>query len=115
EVDATVKKYKKNTDEYKGSDTAESKLKKSQKEAEKLAKEAEQLVKQAEGKLEESHLMHEKGSRFDLGELGLQFGVVLCSLAILTKSRGFWFAGLVSAVVGTAGSLSGQFGLFLGH
>ena len=77
--------------------------------------EAQAKLKESQAAEKESHLMHEKGNRFDLGDLGLQFGVVLCSLAILTKSRGFWLAGIISAVVGTAVSLSGQFGLFLGH
>lgn len=83
-------------------------------EARKLEKEAEETLKQSKEKIEESHLVHEKANRFDYGELGLQFGVVLCSLAILTKSRGFWFAGLASSVVGALVSLSGQLGLFIG-
>src|SRR5438093_2961971 len=65
-------------------------------------------------KMKESHAVHEKANRFDLGELGLQFGVVLCSLAILMKSRGFWFAGIASSAIGTAIAMSGQFGLFMG-
>ena len=65
--------------------------------------------------MKKSHEVHEKGSRFDYGELGLQFGVVLCSLAILTRSRGFWFAGIVSSAVGAAIAMTGQFGLFIGH
>ena len=64
--------------------------------------------------LDESHAVHAKADRFDLGELGLQLGVVLCSLAILTKGRGFWFAGLLSSAAGLAVALTGVFGLFLG-
>ncbi|HZZ78593.1 MAG TPA: DUF4337 family protein [Gemmataceae bacterium] len=61
------------------------------------------------------HEVHEKANRFDYGELGLQFGVVLCSLAILTKGRGLWIIGLAAAAVGALIALSGQFGLFMGH
>jgi hypothetical protein len=113
----TAKKKKKANGEESEKDAkhSEGKLKKIEEEAKEFQKETEEILKQAEEKLHESHLMHEKGNRFDLGDLGLQFGVVLCSLAILTKSRRFWHAGIVSAVVGTAVSLSGQFGLFLGH
>src|SRR5439155_10628177 len=92
---------------------SEGKLKRIQKEAEDIAEAAKKIVEESQKKMEESHVVHEKANRFDYGELGLQFGVVLCSLAILTKGRGFWFAGLVSAAVGTAIAMSGQFGLFM--
>jgi Domain of unknown function (DUF4337) len=81
---------------------------------EKIA-ESQKKMHESQKEMDESHLVHEKGNRFDLGELGLQFGVVLCSLAILMKSRGFWFAGLVSAALGAVVAMSGQFGLFMGH
>ena len=104
-------------------------------EAEGIEKEADDFVKTSQGKIEDSqkkmaesqkkmvesedktkasNVIHEKANRFDYGELGLQFGVVLCSLAILTKSRGFWFAGLASSGVGALVALTGQFGLFIG-
>jgi hypothetical protein len=77
---------------------------------------SEKFTKQAEHKMEESHAEHKKAEWLDYGELGLQFGVVLCSLAILTRSRGFWFGGIISSLIGTLVSLSGQFGLFMaGH
>jgi len=122
-----VKKYKKNVDEYKGTGgktksedseeekkKSEGKLKKIQKDAEDLAEAAKKLMHESKEKIDESHLIHEKANRFDYGELGLQFGVVLCSLAILTKARGFWFAGLLSSVIGALVSLSGVLGLFIG-
>ena len=77
--------------------------------------EVTKLEDAAKARIEESHVVHAKGTRFDLGELGLQFGVVLCSLAILTKGRGLWFGGLAASLVGLVVALSGQFGLFLGH
>ena len=97
-------------------------------EARGIEKEADNFMKASQEKIEESqkkmlesaekrkhgNIIHEKANRFDYGELGLQFGVVLCSLAILTKSNGFWFAGLVSSGIGTVVALSGQFGLFIG-
>ena len=51
-------------------------------------------------KRHESHFAHDKGSRFDLGELAVELGLVLCSVAILTKRRDFWYAGIVAAVIG---------------
>jgi len=85
-----------------------------EKSGKKLA-ESQVKMQDSQKKMDESHHVHDKANRFDYGELGLQFGVVLCSLAILTKGKGFWFAGLVSSIVGLLVALTGQFGLFLGH
>jgi hypothetical protein len=97
-------KYKKNLPEYK--DEAEAHVKKGM-----------EFEEQSKEKLSESHVTHAKGTRFDLGELGLQLGVVLCSLAILTKMKSFWFAGLLGALAGLMVALTGVFGFFLsgGH
>lgn len=71
--------------------------------------------KEAEAALAKSHATHARSTRFDLGELALQLGVVLCSLSILTKNRGFWIAGIACSAVGLAVALTGQFDLFLAH
>lgn len=132
EFDRIQKKYRKNVAEYKGAGypkeeqkksemtedelkKAEGKLKRIQKEAEDLGEETKKILESSEMKMAESHLVHAKANRFDYGELGLQFGVVLCSLAILTKGRGFWFAGILSSVLGAVVALSGLLGLFIGH
>ncbi len=85
------------------------------KNADEFMKKADEKLAEAQHKMEESHVVHAKTTRYDFGELGLQFGVVLCSLAILTKSRSFWIAGIVSALIGALIALSGVLGLFLGH
>lgn len=85
------------------------------KEARAKMEEASAKMVDSQKKNDESHVVHAKGNRFDYGELGLQFGVVLCSLAILTKGRGFWFAGLISAVLGALVALTGLLGLFMSH
>ncbi|MBI2807339.1 MAG: DUF4337 family protein [Planctomycetes bacterium] len=110
---STAKKKKKSAEpdatEVKGQ------LKKIEKEARGLAKQTDDLMKASETKLNESHVIHAKADRFDYGELGLQLGVVLCSLAILTRGRGFWLAGIISSVVGALVALTGLLGLFMGH
>ncbi len=73
-----------------------------------------QNLKRAESLLALSHAVHERTTRFDLGELGLQLGVVLCSLAILTKKRTFWLIGLLCSAAGLFVALTGVVGLFLG-
>ena len=72
------------------------------------------LEKKAKAKVDEHHVAHAKTFFIDFGELGLQFGVVLCSLAILLKSRGMWVTGLGSSAIGFVIALAGQFGLFVG-
>lgn len=68
----------------------------------KLKADAEDHVKQAKGKFEESHHAHLQADRLDYGHLGAEIGIVLCSLALLTKRRVFWFAGLGATVLGIA-------------
>ncbi len=65
-----------------------------------LAAQAKKLEDQAAEMRHASHFTHDKGSRFDLGELAVELGLVLCSIAILTKRRDFWYAGIVAAAVG---------------
>jgi hypothetical protein len=66
-----------------------------------LSAQAKKLEAQAADMRHESHFAHDKGSRFDLGELAVELGLVLCSIAILTKRRDFWYAGIAAAVIGT--------------
>ena len=95
------KKYEKNLPEIMGK-------------AEEYMKRGDDFEKLAKDKLTASHLTHQRSARFDLGELGLQLGVVLCSLAILTKKRLFWLVGILCSVAGLGVALSGVFNLFLG-
>lgn len=105
---ANVKKYKKKLPEMEADGHA------IEKKVDEHIAAAEAKIKRYEEILEESHATHERGNRFDYGELGLQFGVVLCSLAILTKGRGFWVVGIAASIVGAAIAMSGQFGWFVG-
>jgi Domain of unknown function (DUF4337) len=110
-----VAKYQGNVDKYKKKlPDEEAKGHEIEKKAADYIEQSNEKIRDYQEKMKESHLMHEKGTRFDFGELGLQFGVVLCSLAILTRSRGFWFAGLLSSAIGAVVAASGQFGLFMG-
>jgi hypothetical protein len=110
----------------KQSNTYKKELPEMKKDAERLTEETKLLQQEARkvfddsaAALEESHeahkshVVHMKADRFDYGELGLQLGVVLCSLAILTKGRGFWYSGMLCALVGLLVALSGTFELFM--
>jgi Domain of unknown function (DUF4337) len=69
--------------------------------------EAEALAKESEGFLEEAHKSHARTYYFDYGEVVLQLGLVLCSLAILTKSHRLWFTGIFCAAIGAVIALIG--------
>lgn len=78
---------------------------------------AEALVDKAKEKLQESERAHRRADRFDVGELGIELAVVLCSLSLLTKRSAYWYVGLVSCLLGTFWALTGVLNLFMssGH
>lgn len=76
---------------------------------------AEEHGEHAKHDLEAAEVAHARADRLDFGELGLQLGVVLCSLAILTKSRSFWGLGILSSAAGAVTALTGWLGLFMDH
>ena len=59
-----------------------------------------ELKAEAETLEKESHLYHDRSLRFDYGELAIELALVLCSVAVLTKLRGFWYGGIVAGVIG---------------
>jgi hypothetical protein len=65
-----------------------------------LKGQATRLDDETAAKRHESHFTHARGSRFDLGELAVELGLVLCSIAVLTRKREFWYAGIAAAVAG---------------
>jgi uncharacterized protein DUF4337 len=84
-----------------------SKVKKYETEAADIQSQAEALTKRGDEYRDESQHAHHRADRFDLGELGVELALVLCSLAVLTKRVGFWYAGIVGGVVGAAVAASG--------
>jgi hypothetical protein len=82
-------------------------------EAKELEGNAKKCKEKADKLLSASYAEHARADRFDIGELGLQLGVVLCSMAILTRSRGFWYSGLLGGVIGLLVAVSGALGLFM--
>jgi hypothetical protein len=84
-----------------------------QDECRKLQDESQKVLKESEIHEHKSHEVHMRADRFDLGELALQLGVVLCSMAILTKSRYFWYSGITCSLIGFLIALSGALGWFM--
>jgi hypothetical protein len=84
----------------------EEELPKWKRQAEDLTDKGESKQKKAGQLLQQSEMAHHRAERFDLGELGLQLGVVLCSLAILTKGKPFWYLGLAASLAGLGVAMS---------
>lgn len=78
-----------------------------EKEVEHYSSDKEDVSKIAEGfEAERDHAMH-RADRFDLGEVLLEIGLVICSLTLLAKSKIFWVGGVLVAVIGFGVAVSG--------
>jgi hypothetical protein len=76
-------------------------------EAEKIQHKAKELQDESKKHKTDSILIHHRGNRYDLGELCVEIGLVLCSLAVLTKKPGFWISGMTAAGLGAIIALTG--------
>ena len=70
---------------------------------------ARKLGETADAFRERSETAHVGGNFFDLGELGIELALILCSIAVLTKRRPFWMAGILAGVVGLVVATAGFF------
>jgi hypothetical protein len=77
----------------------------------KIQHKAEGLKEQAEELEEASHAVHKSVDWIDYGHLALDLALVLSTITLLTKQRGFWYIGMASAAVGAAVALVGVAGL----
>ena len=59
---------------------------------------------------DERDLTVRQADRFDGGEALLEIGLVICSITLLTKRKGFWLVGLL---IGAAGVTLAATGFFL--
>jgi hypothetical protein len=75
-------------------------------ECDEIKKKADAFDAEAKKATEASHLAHARGGRYDLSELAVELGLVLCSIAVLTKRRPFWYAGMGAAAIGLFLALS---------
>ena len=67
---------------------------------ERYDKERGEIQTEARKLEEESHVNGNRALRSHIGEVFLEIGIVLASLAILTKRRPMWYLSMLSAVVG---------------
>src|SRR5260370_18005485 len=83
---------------------------------EKYAKEVEHyegdkvdVIKEAKNLEDERDLTVRQADRFDGGEALLEIGLVICSITLLTKRKGFWLAGMFIGPPAIAGAVPGFF------
>jgi hypothetical protein len=64
---------------------------------------------QTEAKNAENEVLVEgrRADRFDLGEVLLEAGLVICSITLLTRKKAFWIFGMVLGAAGTVISVTG--------
>jgi predicted ribosome quality control (RQC) complex YloA/Tae2 family protein len=72
----------------------------------KWAEELGQQQKQAEALEQKVEQAEARADRFDLGEALLEIGLVITSVTLLTRSRIYWYLGLVFSVLGVASAAS---------
>jgi len=66
-------------------------------------KEEQEKAKQLEERVEQAEA---RANRFDLGEALLEIGLVVTSVTLLTRSRAYWYFGLLFALGGVLSSAS---------
>jgi len=70
---------------------------------------AKKLEKEAKGLQDGGRLAHNSSNFFDLGELGIELSLVLCSVALLAKRHSFWIIGILVGALGFIVAMGGFF------
>ena len=70
------------------------------KEVERYNGDKENISEKAKELEKERDTLSRRADRFDGGEALVEIGLVICSITLLTKRRGFWFAGIFIGAVG---------------
>ena len=76
-------------------------------EAQRYEKDKDQISEQARELEKEREVAGKRADRFDAGEVVLEIALIICSLTLLTKKKGFWLSGIALGVVGLAITASG--------
>jgi hypothetical protein len=81
------------------------------KEAERYGEQQKEAEAKARAEEDEVRKQQRRSDRFDLGEVLLEAGLVICSITLLTRKQFFWGAGMLLGVLGLA---VGAAGLLIG-
>jgi hypothetical protein len=74
-----------------------------------IEREARELGDSAKEKDHQAETVHHRADRLDYGQLGIELALVLCSIAVLTKQRGFWYSGIFVGLIGAGVAISSFF------
>lgn len=77
------------------------------KEVEHYEGDKEDVANEAKKLEDERDLAGNRADRFDAGAEFLAIGLVICSITLLTKRRGFWFGGMLIGALGVAVAATG--------
>jgi len=89
---------------------AEAILKKYEKDIARYDSDKEDISEKAQELEKERDLVRHRANRYDGGVALLEIGLVICSITMLTKRKGFWLAGML---LGAGGIILAGTGLFL--
>jgi Domain of unknown function (DUF4337) len=78
-----------------------------QKDVERYETDKDDISEKAKDLERERDVLSRRADRFDGGEALVEVGLVICSITLLTKRRGFWIGGVVVAVVGVVLAATG--------
>ena len=76
------------------------------KEAERYGSDKDDIGEKAKDLEKERDFVSRRADRFDGGEGLLEVGLVICSMTLLTKRRGYWIAGMLIAAGGVVFALT---------
>jgi hypothetical protein len=78
-----------------------------QKEIERYEQDKDQISEKAKEFEKDRAVVSRREDRFDAGEVILDIALIICSLTLLTKIKGFWYSAIAIGVVGFFVALSG--------
>lgn len=70
------------------------------KELPEMEKKGKEMEAEVEHLMAKSHAAHHQADFFDIGELGIELALILCSIAVLTKRAAFWYSGMACGLLG---------------
>jgi hypothetical protein len=79
------------------------------KEVERYEGDKDDISEKAKELERERDLVSRRADRFDGGEALIEVGLVICSMTLLTKRRGYWIAGILIAGGGVTFAISAFF------
>jgi len=77
------------------------------KETDRYEQEKDEVSEQAKELEKEGESSSRRADRYEAGEVILEIALIICSLALLTKKRIFWWSGIALGLIGLVTTLTG--------